>query len=57
MANARWPYDIECIDDAEGAADFAGMDGKAKARVAGNVEGPRVIGNAAHALLAGEIEA
>ncbi len=43
--------------NAEGAADFAGMDGEAEPGIAGDVEGAGIVGNAAHALLAGHIEA
>ena len=48
---------VERIAHAEGAGKLAGMDGDAEAGVAGNVEGAGEIGDAVHALLAGEIEA
>jgi hypothetical protein len=48
---------IERIGDAEGTADLAGMDGQAKAGIAGDIEGAGIIGDAAHAFLAGKVEA
>ncbi len=57
MTDTRRFDEVKRITDAEGAADFTGMDRQAKPRITGDVEGAGIIGNAAHALLARHVEA
>ena len=56
MADARRFHEIKRIGDAEGATDFAGMNGEAKPCITRNIEGAGIVGHTPHALLAGHVE-
>lgn len=56
MPDAGWFDEIECIGHAFRPANLAGMNGQSKAGIACDIEGARIIGDAAHTLLARHVE-
>ena len=56
MADARRPDVVQRTLDAIGAAELAGVDGDAEARLAGDLESPQIVVEMAVPLVAGDAE-